>query len=169
MLRLLGAGCLVAAAGLLGERKAQAAQQAMAIVDALLVSFTVLEAEIGYLAADLRDAFIKSAAAAPLAAGLYCEVVRQMDLGERVTDAWRTAATVWCKQMPLPKRPQAILTDLAAAWGPWRAQDHIHHLHLAERLLQAEQETMRAKIGDTCRLWRYLGLSGGLVLALLIY
>jgi stage III sporulation protein AB len=168
-LKLSGAGCLILAAGLLGERGACRIRRALATSEAFLVSLTVLEAEIAYLATNLADSFHKAAQAAPLVAPFYASVGIYMAQGMRPADAWRSAVQDWRRTRRLSEREAAVLAGLAAAWGPWSAEDHVRHIQLAGRLLQQEQERARDRLEAACRMWRYLGVAGGMIMALLLF
>lgn len=169
MLRGVGAGCLIMALGLLGERAAQLERRRLGVVEATIVALTVLEAEIGYLSSDLREAFAHAAHAAPAASGLFLRAADLLAEGRGAAQAWSIACQLWVRQCRLPQRYLMILEGLAAAWGTWQAADCVRHIHLAQQLLRQEQERMRATVDNTCRLWRYLGVSGGLVLVILLY
>jgi stage III sporulation protein AB len=157
------------ATGLLGERGACKLQQALAISEAALISLTVLEAEISYLAANLPDCFVKAAQAAPLVAPFYTAVCNYMAQDQRAADAWRLALQDCKHTLRFSERETAIWAGLAAAWGPWSAMDHVRHIQLAKHLLQAEQERTRARMDAVCRMWRYLGVAGGMIMALLLF
>lgn len=169
MLRGIGAACIVAASALLGERAAQKKKRDLATVEALLVGLSVLEAEISYLASDLEEAFLRAAHASPEAAGLFQLAAQGLQRGERASETWRKACRGWRAAKRLPLRLGEILSRLSAAWGPWRAEDHVRHIRLARDLLKEEQQAMRSRIDDACRLRRYLGVSSGLILVLLLY
>lgn len=168
VLRAMGAGCIIIGAGLLGERAAEKEQQDLATVEAFLVALAVLEAEIAYLTSDLAEAFTKTAQSSQKTAGLFVRAARGLERGEGARAAWLAACREWGAARRLPARHVEILERLGAAWGPWRAKDHVRHIRLTRQLLKDEQQVMRVRIGHTCRLWRYLGVSGGLLLALLL-
>lgn len=169
MIRAIGAGCIVVSTTLLGERAAQKEKRDLITAEALLRALAVLEAEIAYLASDLEEAFVRAAKAAPAVSGLFRRAARSLRQGVVAREAWVAACVDWGTAWQLPPRQMEILQGLAAAWGPWRAEDHVRHLRLARDLLQEERKRLNERLHNACRLWRYLGISSGLLLVLLLY
>ncbi len=168
MLKLLGAGCLVLAAGLLGERRARQEQRKLEVMESLRVSLAVLEAEVEFLSSGLSEALAKAGAAAPLTADLFRDASRRIAAGEVASQAWQVACSRWSARPGATSRCSQIVGGLAAAFGPWRAEDIIRHIRLADTLLKEEQALRRPGLETTCRMWRYLGVAAGLVIALLL-
>lgn len=168
-MKAVGAGCIMAATALLGERAAQKERRNLATVEALLRAFHVLEAEIAFRSSDLAEAFERAAACAPETAELFSLAAKALREGYRARDAWSFACATWGNQRQLPARQADILKGVGAAWGPWRAEDHVRHFQLARSLLQEERQTLHERVANACRLWRYLGVSSGLLLVLLLY
>jgi stage III sporulation protein AB len=167
--KAVGAGCIVTATTLLGERAAQKEKRNLATVEALLRALNVLEAEIAFLSSDLEEAFEKAAASASETSDLFTLAAEALREGMRAREAWSSACASWGSGRQLPARQADILEGVAAAWGPWRAEDHVRHLRLAQSLLEEERQALHEGVANACRLWRYLGVSSGLLLVLLLY
>jgi len=168
-LTLLGALLLVVAAGLLGERAAAWERYKLDLLENLLVGLLVLRAEIDYLATDLAAAMRRAAGAAPAAAELFAGMAEELAVpGMAAGPAWRRVVGRWCRRKRLDGRLPGILSRLEAAFGPWQAAEVVRHLELVQKLLIQERDERRAKLDGTVRLWRYLGICGGLTAALLL-
>ncbi|NLN18690.1 MAG: hypothetical protein GX162_05340 [Firmicutes bacterium] len=168
-MKAVGAVCILIATVLLGERAAQRELRHLATTEGLLRAFAVLESEIAFLASDLEEAFEKAASAATETSELFLLAARSLREGVRVREAWLSACTSWGEKRQLPSRQLDILKGVTAAWGPWRAEDHVRHLRLAQKLLTDERQMLRSRVENACRLWRYLGVSSGLLLVILLY
>lgn len=169
MLRWIGSIFLLVAASLLGERQARLERRKLEALESVLIGLTVLEAEVSFLTSGLPEALIKASEATPLAASLFKGAAKRIVAGISAGEAWRQSCREWALATQLAQRPQKVVAGLSAAFGPWRAEDMVRHIRLTQTLLTQEQETVRPRLDSSCRLWRYLGISAGLSLVIILY
>lgn len=147
-----------------GSYRARAAQLAQ-----LRTLLNLLETEVAYAASALPGALerVASALDGPVAR-LPLEVAARLRSGEGLTpgDAWRQAAGLIYPRTALVRADLDIVLALAPHLGLTDREDQRRHLRLAAERLRVREEAAQDEQRTSERMWRYLGVLGGLALGL---
>lgn len=171
-MKLLGAGLVLMASGLLGVSVAGWYAQRTRQLRGLLLGLHVLETEITHAVLELPAALDRTA---QVLESPVCDLFRQAALLMRQHPdwpgpvAWRRALGHIRRRLALRDDELAALQEVGVRLGLSSAPDQARYLRLVQNRLQhyLEQAEKDQQVG--VRLWRYLGLGGGLMVVLLLY
>lgn len=133
----------------------------------LRLALHLLETEITYASSALPGALQRVAAGVPSPVrDIFLEAAAVMRSGQGVSagDAWERAVREVFPLTALEAGDREILLALAGYLGVTDREDQRRHLALAAERLKAREELAQDERKTSERLWRYLGVLGGLAL-----
>ncbi|WP_027340172.1 stage III sporulation protein SpoIIIAB [Halonatronum saccharophilum] len=169
-MRLLGATLIIFSSSMIGFLVAKQFILRPKQLGQLQTALQMLETEISYGFTPLPEAFSKlsSSLEGPIA-NIFARAKEEMEKGERAQLAWQIAIKNSNQETALLDRDIEVLKDLSHNLGASSGYDQVKYLNLVghklESLYQEAVEERRAKV----KLWRYLGVLGGLALTILIF
>lgn len=170
--RLLGALLVVSATGMLGVVVGWWYTHRVRHLYDLSLALHVLETEIGYGVLPLPAALRRAAEAVddPVAA-FFAAVARRLerDPGCTGAEAWRAALDTVGKSLALQGDELRTLRDVGVRLGASHVDDQLRWLRAAQHGLRTKAERAEAQRDNGVRLWRYVGVSSGLITVLLLY
>ncbi|HHY47695.1 MAG TPA: stage III sporulation protein AB [Firmicutes bacterium] len=132
----------------------------------------ILETEMLYSASLLPSAMEKAGdLAGPPVARIFREAARLIRSGEGLTvrEAWTYSIESAYRLTSLTPQDRQILLELGDCLGSSSRDDQERHLRRIQDYLATHEARARAEMDSYCRMWQYLGLSAGLILAILLY
>lgn len=172
VVKLWGGLMVLAAAGGFGYMVAESYARRPRELRQLIGSLQLLETEINYAATPLGEAMprLASASGPPLDALFRrCRELLLEGGGITAGEAWRRSLEEVYERTSLQERDREILLSLGFSLGASDRADQLKHLRLAMSQLAVEEERAREEAARNVRMFRYLGLLGGLALWLLFY
>lgn len=83
--------------------------------------------------------------------------------------AWETVVRHIYSISALTSEDRDALLAFGAKLGSLSSADQLRHIALVRERLRANEMNARDKASETARMWRYLGLTVGAMIALLLY
>jgi stage III sporulation protein AB len=167
-----GALLILAAATIWGNQQAAWLRRRVRQLEDFRLALRLLSAEIGYTATPLPRAL------ETVAGRLRDPQVRQFfrEAGERLRHpetgdasvAWLEAARSLQGQMALEKEDWPVLMRAAAGLGGLGRENQIQQLEAAEAQLASHTAEAAGHCQSGERMWRYLGVMGGVALVILL-
>lgn len=171
-IKMLGATLVIAATSWAGFEAAQRFQQRPRQLRELQSCLQMLETEINYGLTPLPKALEKVAESMEGPIGDFCCAVKSELLanqGVTMRDAWHKGLDLLGKHCALTECDQNILRNLGTTLGISDRHDQIKHLKLAmSQLAAAETMAWEEKMKNE-RMFRALGILGGLAVVILLY
>lgn len=167
-MRWLGAFILVTTAAALGHLVASERERRVHQLAALVHGLHQLETEIVYGLSLLSDAFERVAVSHPECAALFAEASRTLKRGAGVGVAWAAGVDAVARGTALDREDIRPLVKLGGILGLASAEDQRRHIRLAQSEVESRLSEARRKLPDISRLYRTLGVCGGLIVALLL-
>lgn len=168
-MRAVGAALLVVSACLLGQRAAARRERRVGELTALLNGVHLLETEIVFGRLLLAEALARAGALNPRCRLLFERGARGVAEGRSAAEAWNEALEAWRRSSALAGEDLEPLRRLGGVLGLSSAEDQARHLKLAQRELSLRLDAERERLPQVTRLYRLLGVCGGLALVLLLY
>ncbi|MBS4030482.1 MAG: stage III sporulation protein AB [Clostridiales bacterium] len=169
----LGALLVLAAAAAWGERQAIRLRRRVVELEEFRLALRLLMAEIGYTATPLPRAleYVASRLKGSGVRSFFTEVRIQLaepGLVDDASTAWSRVAAVKQETLALEADDWAVLTRVAAGLGALGRDDQVRQLELAD----AQLSSLATEATEVCRrgekMWRYLGVFGGLAIVILL-
>jgi stage III sporulation protein AB len=169
----LGALLVLAAAAALGERQAVRLRRRVGELEEFRLALRLLMAEIGYTATPLPRALDYVAARLKVSGvrSFFSEVRAHLIASGPVDDAssaWSRVAEAKQDTLALDADDWAVLRRVAAGLGALGRDDQVKQLELAD----AQLSSLAAEAAEVSRrgekMWRYLGVFGGLAIVILL-
>lgn len=171
MLKYMGIAMIITAGGLLGFLKSRTYSNYVALLQALALATDLLETEIRYKQNPLERAFEETGNAVnhPEVAGLFLTASRSETSSWGLPDeAWQNGVASMAKSIPQGEPLADYLLDFGQALGRTDLQTQQTLFALFRRQLAQCLERAIARETKEGRLWQYLGLSGAVVLVILL-
>jgi len=168
ILKAVGALLIVAASsgvgGLYAEKFARRRREIKAFSDAL----GRLETEVFYGSTPLPTALARVAEGAPRAIRpFFADLLRQLEMTDDLRSSWRQAMERHFAQSCLAPEDLSCLLPLADVLGTSDREDQRRHLKSTADRLRQNEETARIEEDKNTKLWRSVGLLGGVALAII--
>lgn len=171
-MRLLGATLLMTASALLGWAMGRWYTQRARQLRDIVLALQVLETEIAFGAWHLAEALQRAAAPVdPPVKDLFLHAARKLTEDPSCSGpaAWEEALDVVSPVLALTRDERASLRGVGVRLGASDGDDQVRHLRAAWHILGRHAERAEAQRDQGERLWRYLGVSTGLIVVLLLY
>lgn len=167
LLRLLGAGAVIAAGGLLGRLQGLRLVRRQRELKSLLEAFALLETEIVYGAEPLPQAFERLGRAGGGAAAFFTSVAAGM--GSRgLVSSWTAALSEYYKASCLGPKDREVLEAVGKVLGTSDRADQARHLKLTCQRLRALEDEARIEEMKNGRLFRAAGIVASVALVLVL-
>ncbi|MFY9114000.1 MAG: hypothetical protein WAO23_02010 [Dethiobacteria bacterium] len=168
--KLSGALCVVSACYLWGEFKARSFTLRLHQLQQFRQTFNLLSAEISYTGTPLPAAFRNISRRIGGAVGSIFEragglILTGGDIGAQ--DAWRKALGEVYPRLFISEDDRRIVEQLGTSLGMVDREGQIKQIGLILSLLEDALHHAEEKRRRNERMWRYLGLLGGLVLVII--
>lgn len=164
----VGALMVVGGAAALGHSMALYRERRVQELNALTHAIQRLETEIVYGMVLLPDALGRVAKGGGPCADLFQRAADALNKGESAAESWMRALEGWRKRSALTPEDVVPLERLSGVLGVSGAEDQSRHLRYVRSELVFRLEQARDRLPETTRLFRALGVCGGLALALLL-
>lgn len=170
-MKLAGSVLVIAAASLLGIRAAMDLDRSYDEMKYIRQLLYMLESEIRYSKAFLTEAFLSLAGTVkePYHTWLrkLCGQMEDRD-GGTFDILWENTVRECLSDLQIPKREMDRLADLGRYLGTADTQVQIKHIELLDEQLDLAMKEMREELRGKKKLYRCLGVMGGLFLAILL-
>jgi len=170
-LKILGAILILIATSGLGFFGGMQLSRRVRELESLRNDFVFLEMEINYNATPLPQIFKKlKSINAQDSNSLWDKLLVVLNDGEGISteEAWRRALEIFCQKSSLTKDDILILKDFGLGLGSTSRQEQLKKFKLIQELLQIRQQDALTKKQKNQRMWRSMGLLGGLALIILL-
>jgi len=171
MLKIIGAGLVVAACGLAGSMVAGNYARRPVELRTLQGALQGLETEITFAATPLPEAWERVGRQTAHPVGAIFIRAREALEGQdgcSAAEAWRQGLEDAYHDTALTRQDLEILSDLGNCLGISYRDDQVKHLQLARENLKRQEAAAREEAARQVKTWRYFGVLGGLVVALLL-
>ncbi|HXL03759.1 MAG: stage III sporulation protein AB [Firmicutes bacterium] len=171
MLKLLGAVLVVGSSGVIGNIVARSYSERPRQLSELISAFTLLETEISYAKTPLSEALIRAGGQKGSIAGRIFEMASRIIASgnQPPGQAWETAVRRTYSVSALTAEDRDTLLAFSAKLGSCSSTDQLKHIAFVRERLRANETKARDKATETARMWRYLGLTVGAMVTLLLY
>ncbi|KKM11745.1 hypothetical protein SY88_06915 [Clostridiales bacterium PH28_bin88] len=172
MIRLVGAGLVVVAAGWLGLVVANNYSRRPQQLRALRSALTMLETEIVYTATPLPEALARVARCTnPPVSNLFWGTHEALGEGRGYTaaESWEVGLGGIAGEASLLPQDLEVLRSFGHSLGSSGPEDQVRHLQLAREQLKQLELAAEVERAKNERLWRTMGFLVGLMLVLVLY
>ncbi|MDW7651447.1 MAG: stage III sporulation protein AB [Bacillota bacterium] len=168
----LGALLIIGAATAWGNQQAERMKRRVRELEEFRLALRLLTAEIGYTATPLPRALAlvqNRLHGRPVRTFFSeaCARLREPDVTD-AADAWREAAASVRVQSALTGEDWPVLLRAAAGLGGLGRENQLQQLAAAEAQLAAHAASAAAQCESGERMWRYLGVMGGIAVVILL-
>ncbi|HHY37914.1 MAG TPA: hypothetical protein GX507_03190 [Clostridia bacterium] len=170
-LKITGGLILVGSTAYMGHLASVDLERRLQMVRGLRSGLEVLETEIAFGATPLDMALKRVSAAVDGGAATFFETAASALRGDTRTtgpEAFTAALREAERRSPIGKPEFEVLSALSFSIGVSDVKDQVRHVRLAEERLKVIEEKVALEVEKNARLYRILGLFGGLALALAI-
>lgn len=171
MLKVVGLLAIIAACTLAGQVVAGSYRNRCRHLRQMMTALKMLETQIVYGATALPEAAVGVAKRSQPPVSLFFQRLHLLLVqggGMPASEAWARALQEIDNTWALTAADTAILRDLGPNLGTSDRQDQSRYLQMAMKQLEGELGRAEELASKNGRLWRWLGLLGGLFLALLL-
>lgn len=168
-MKALGALLLVVGAYALGHFEALKRERRVKQLSAMIASLGLLESHVVYGRVLLADALWRVGEDRAEVRRLFWEAASRMKEGHAASTAWKEAIAKWARLSAFNPGDLRPLEHLAGVLGLSSAEDQSRHIKWVTDQLEARLVEARQRLPELTRLYRALGVCGGLTLALLLY
>ncbi|MCR4401745.1 MAG: stage III sporulation protein AB [Firmicutes bacterium] len=171
MLRFLGAALVVGSAALIGNQVARNyAERPRELAD-ISSSFAHLQTEISYARTPLAEALTRACGSRRGAGARIFRAAADLIRGSELLpgEAWRAAVLSVYGWSALAAEDRDVLLAFGETLGACGAEDQLRHVVLARERLRENEARARDEAERMARMWRYLGVTVGAMVALLLY
>lgn len=171
-LKMSGAVLIVAATSWIGLETAQGFQRRPRQLRDLQSSLQMLETEISYTQTPLPKALEKIARSIKGCVGDFFFIIRNRLIntpGTTLGEAWHKGMEYLQEHSALTASDQQILHNFATTLGISDRQDQVKHLKLVMAQLAAAEIKAWDEKAKNARMFKTLGILGGLAIVILLY
>lgn len=171
-IKWLGALLIVGAATAWGNQQAERMKRRVRELEEFRLALRLLIAEIGYTATPLPRALdlVQNRLRGQPVRTFFAEALRQLQKPDVVdaAAAWQQAAGIVRAELALEPDDWPILLRASAGLGGLGRENQIKQLEAAEAALGAHAATAAAICERGERMWRYLGVMGGIAVVIIL-
>jgi stage III sporulation protein AB len=171
MVKIVGAVLVVGSSGVIGNVVARGYSERPRQLAELISAFTLLETEISYAKTPLSEALVRSGGYRNCIAGKMFEMASCIIASgdQSPGQAWEAAVGYAYSISALTSEDRDALLAFGAKLGSCNSTDQLRHIALVRERLRRSEAQAREKAEQTARMWRYLGLTVGAMITLLLY
>lgn len=170
MLRLTGALLIILSCSAGGFLASQSLRMRCLLLRGIQEGLLALKREIAFANTQLSQALNIAATAAGEGQGLFLGAAERLSAQRGVSagEAWGESLTEFAASRELLQEEQEILAAFGLGLGLSDAADQLNRLELCRQRLAAAEEAAQLKWENLGKVWRNLGWSAGVILALLL-
>lgn len=172
MIKLFGAMMIFTACAMLGLYQAAAFENRVKQLRQLIQAFQRLETEIDYGFTPLPAALekISSTIQEPVAAifRLSAAELRQNN-GSTTIQSWKDAVNTSWHKTSMKAAEKDVVLQFGSTLGISDRKDQMKHIHLAKNQLQAEEMIAKEEQLRYAKMWKSLGVLGGVFIVIMMY
>lgn len=171
-LKLSGAILIITAAYLYGNNVSAAFRQRVRCLEELLMSLEMLQSEIGHGLTPLPEAFLNLGKRMNDPAGsLFLETAQYMKLnrGLSARECWMKALKKNFLEMEYMKKDLHLLERFGRVWGKGDKKGQLAQVALMQESLRQALAEAREEQAKNGKIWRYLGLMGGITVVIFLF
>ncbi|MEW5922028.1 MAG: stage III sporulation protein AB [Bacillota bacterium] len=169
--KILGAVLIIFAAYYFGCSMSAVYKNRVRRLEDLLVSLEIFKAEINYGLSLLPEVFhsIAGKVRGPVG-GLFTRTGEYMKMKEGFSagECWRNSLRDRQVEMELAKGQMELLEKMGLIWGRGDKNDQLKQATLMQELLRQALHEARGERDKNEKMWRYLGLLGGITVVILL-
>lgn len=171
MIKLLGTLLVIGSSGVIGNIVARGYSERPKQLSELISAFTLLETEISYAKTPLSEALIRAGGSKhTVARNMFETASKIIASGNQLPgQAWETAVGCVYSISDLAPEDRDTLLSFGGKLGSCSSVDQLRHIALVSERLRRSEAEARVKAEGTARMWRYLGLTVGAMIVLLLY
>ena len=171
MLRLLGAALVVGSAALIGNTIARNYSERPRQLAEIATALAVLETEISFARTPLAEALSRACRGSKGVGARVFRVAADLIGSSELlpNQAWQAAVNRVYPWSALAAEDRAALLAFGETLGTCGADDQLRHVALVRERLRANEAHARDEAERMARMWRYLGVTVGAMVALLLY
>ena len=171
MIKIAGVVLVVGASGVIGNIVARGYSERPRQLAELISAFTLLETEISYAKTPLSEALLRSGGCKNSVVGrMFKTASSQIASGDQSPgQAWEVAVGYAYSVSALTPEDRDALLAFGAKLGSCNSTDQLKHIALVRERLRRSEVHARERAEQTARMWRYLGITIGAMIALLLY
>ncbi len=137
---------------------------------AFIGALQALETEITYAATPLPEAWERVGRQTPQPVGAIFNNARAaLTGGLSAAEAWQKGLEDAYQETALTRQDLEVLLELGHCLGVSYRDDQVKHLQLTKENLRQLEMAAQEEAARQVKVWRYFGVLGGLVVALLLY
>ncbi|NLJ55902.1 MAG: hypothetical protein GX334_02505 [Firmicutes bacterium] len=170
-LKCLGAALIITAAYVYGNGISFYYRQRVQQLEELLIGLELFYTEVSYGLTPLPRAFMNIGARLKEPVGaIFCDAAREMqkNRGLSARECWQNALKNSAALLSLSPGGSQLLERLGLAWGKGDKNDQLRQVKLIKELLRQAHREAQAELQKNDKVWKYLGLLGGITLVIFL-
>ncbi len=168
-MKLLGAILIICSSTLIGFAIARELNLRSKQLREMLTALKILETEVSYAVTPLPECFVKLGdKLSPATAQIFILAKDYLDQGLVAEEAWGKSILKSQSSLSLKEEDLQTLLDFSHNLGETSIEDQVRYISLAEHKLNSLYQEAVAEEKIKVKLWRYLGVTVGLFIAILI-
>ena len=171
ILKIIGAVFIISAAYLYGVQLSSRYRNRVNILESLLVSLEMVHAEINHGLTPLPQAFARvgKSISSPMG-NIFLVAAKEMKScqGLSAQKCWVKAVQKYKNELDLTERQVSEINRLSIIWGKGDKAGQLKQIALIQDFIRHALEKARLEMDRNDKLWRYLGLLGGVTLVLML-
>ena len=171
ILKIIGAAFIISAAYLYGVQLSSRYRNRVNNLESLLVSLEMVHAEINHGLTPLPQAFARAGKNISNPMGnIFLDAAKEMEScrGLSAQKCWVEAVQKYNNELDLTERQLNEINRLSVIWGKGDKAGQLKQIALIQDFIRHALEKARLELDRNDKLWRYLGLLGGVTLSLML-
>lgn len=171
LLKYMGAALIIAATYFYGNGISSSYRNRVSQLEELLLGLEMFHTEINYGLTPLPHAFMNIGAKLKKPVGtIFLDAAREMQesRGLSARECWQNAWEAGSAALAFSSREMKLLERLGLAWGKGDKSDQLRQTGLIRELLRQALHEAREELQKNDKMWRYLGLLGGVTLVIFL-
>lgn len=167
MLKLIGLFLISVTGGLVGIKASLQLKSRVDFLEKYITLMHETKTRIRLSACDIRELFKNDSSFEPIDF-LTAEFTRNLKKNSTAKIAWETAVDSAFKKYRLSKTDKELISEFGADFGQNDIDGEINHIDLHIALVENRLEKARAELSQKGKLYRTLGIFGGITVSLII-
>lgn len=170
-IKLVGAILIIFAAYFMGCRICAVYHRRVRYLEEILYGLEMFRAEVNYGLTPLPQAFQNIGKKLKKPVGILFDDFSSFLLqrkGQSALECWKSALKNRVTDLELKKEQLDLLERLGSAWGQGDKEGQARQISLMQELLRQALDGARSEWQKNDKLWKYLGLIGGITIVLLL-
>jgi stage III sporulation protein AB len=171
LIKIIGAAIILGSTSIIGFSLSRDCSKRPRILRELQAALQMLENEISYMSNLLSDAFMRIYTSSGTEASiLFKEAAKKLDsMGTTADEAWKSAVNDLYSRLALKKEDKAILISFGSMLGNSDLDGQISNIRLTTSQLKLQELKAEEIKKKNERMYRSLGVLGGLALIIILF